>query len=300
MSCDYLKSPLKSLNDEEGAFVPDGFHRVIDAHVHVFPDKLFAAVWNWFDSYGWPVRYRMASPDLLEFLLSRGIDHVVAFQYAHKPGIASGLNTYMAELVTAFSGRVTGMATVFPGEDRMAYLLEEAFDAGLNGVKLHAHVQCFDMAGQMMDEIYACCSRHGKPLVIHAGREPKSPAYACDPHRLCAWEKTEAVINAYPDLKLCVPHMGMDEFDPYFRLVNTHDNLWLDTAMALTDYLPGNGTRVLPALRPDRIMYGSDFPNIPYAWDRELAWLSRAGLSQDNLDRILWKNAADFFAISMT
>lgn len=49
--------------------------------------------------------------------------------------------------------------------------------------------------------------------------------------------------------------------------------------------------------RADRVMYGSDFPNIPYAWDRELKKLQKAGLTADELERITYKNAIDFFAI---
>jgi predicted TIM-barrel fold metal-dependent hydrolase len=45
----------------------------------------------------------------------------------------------------------------------------------------------------------------------------------------------------------------------------------------------------------DRIMYGSDFPNIPFAWDRELRRLQAAGLSDGALERILHNNVAEFF-----
>jgi predicted TIM-barrel fold metal-dependent hydrolase len=46
-------------------------------------------------------------------------------------------------------------------------------------------------------------------------------------------------------------------------------------------------------------MYGSDFPNIPYAWDRELKELNAAGISEDALEKISYKNAADFFSIKL-
>jgi hypothetical protein len=46
-------------------------------------------------------------------------------------------------------------------------------------------------------------------------------------------------------------------------------------------------------------MYGSDFPSIPYAWDRELKWLSDSGLSWDELEWILWKSAARFFNLNL-
>jgi predicted TIM-barrel fold metal-dependent hydrolase len=45
-------------------------------------------------------------------------------------------------------------------------------------------------------------------------------------------------------------------------------------------------------------MYGSDFPNIPYAWDRELKVLDKAGISRDSMEKICGGNAAAFYNIS--
>ena len=82
----------------------------------------------------------------------------------------------------------------------------------------------------------------------------------CDPYVLCNAEKLERVIENYPKLKICVPHLGVDEFLRYKQLIEKYNNLWLDTSMALADYLPIR--EKLEDMRLDRIMYGSDFPNI--------------------------------------
>lgn len=272
---------------------------VIDAHVHVFPGTIFSAVHKWFDEHAWRIRYRMNSSQIFSFLLSRGIRHVIALQYAHKPGIADQLNRYMVEKCKAFDGRVTGMATVFPGEDQAEDILQEAFDAGLGGLKLHAHVQCFDMNSDEMHRLYGCCQRNKKPIVMHVGREPKSEAYNCDPYRICAAEKLEAILAAYPDLRFCVPHLGFDEISAYRELIERYDNLWLDTTMAITEYFPIEEEIVLKRYRPDRVMYGSDFPNIPYAWDRELKALASENLPFDTLQKITFENAVEFFNLAL-
>ncbi len=288
---------LGSLDDPEGRFIPDGLPPVVDSHVHVFPEGLFSAIWDWFDRHAWPIRYRLNSDDTLSFLLDRGIQHVVAFQYAHKPGIAEDLNGYMAGLCRAYPGRVTGMATVFPGEPDAETILKTAFEAGLSGVKLHAHVQCFDMNSPEMAVIYGICEAENRPLVMHAGREPKSPAYKCDPHLLCSAGKLESVLAAYPQLKLCVPHLGVDEFEHYRNLLEKYDTLWLDTAMAIAGYFPVSPPFRLDELRADRVMYGSDFPNIPYAWDRELKVINKNYTDPQFLGRLLAGNARAFFGI---
>jgi predicted TIM-barrel fold metal-dependent hydrolase len=283
------------IDDEEGKRIPEGLPLTVDAHVHIFPDNIFSAIWAWFDENAWPVRYRLSSSAALAYLLSRGVNHVVALQYAHKPGISRMLNRYMAEKCREFPGRVTGLAAVFPGEKNAEEILKEAFGDGLMGVKLHAHVQCFDMNAQEMDVIYDLCESERKPMVMHVGREPKSRAYRCDPYEICSAEKLENVLQNFPKLKICVPHLGFDEMVVYKNLIEKYDTLWLDTTMILADYFPLKGTVELNTYRVDRIMYGSDFPNIPYAWDREIKRLRDSGLSLENLEWILGKSAADFF-----
>jgi predicted TIM-barrel fold metal-dependent hydrolase len=291
-----LRPKLPAIDDEEGEGVPEEFSRLVDAHVHIFPGNIFSAIWAWFDENAWPIRYRMTASEALRYLLARGVCHIVALQYAHKPGISQMLNRYMAKKCREFSGSITGMAAVFPGEQNAEQILREAFDDGLKGVKLHAHVQCFDMNGKEMDVIYDLCQSEQKPIVIHAGREPKSTAYRCDPYQICSADKLERVLKNFPKLRICVPHLGFDEIPAYRKLIEKYDNLWLDTTMVLADYFPIKGAIDLSDFRADRVMYGSDFPNIPYAWDRELKWLRTSGLPKENLDWILGKCATGFFS----
>jgi len=292
-----LRSNLPQIDDEEGENVPEGLPIVVDAHVHIFPSKVFSAIWTWFDENAWPVRYRLATSQVFEYLLSRGVSHIIALQYAHKPGISRMLNRYMVEKCRDYRNNVAGMVTVFPGEKNVEEILKEGFTNGLKGVKLHAHVQCFDMNAKEMDIIYDLCESEQKPIVMHVGREPKSTAYDCDPYLICSAKKLERVLQNFPKLRICVPHLGFDEISTYKKMIEKYDNLWLDTTMVLTDYFPIEDTIELDSFRVDRIMYGSDFPNIPYAWDRELKWLKASGLPNHNLEWILKKSATSFFQL---
>ena len=286
---------MPSFNDQEGIQVPAELPPVIDAHVHIFPRGIFSAVRSWFDEHAWHIRYQLRSFEIFDFLLSRGVKHIIALQYAHKPGMSRKLNTYMVEKCKAYKNQVTGMATVFPGEDDAILILQEAFDSGLGGLKLHAHVQCFDMNAQHMHRLYECCQIYEKPVVMHVGREPKSNAYSCDPYQLCSAEKLEHVLTDFPNIKFCVPHLGFDEMLAYREMIEKYDNLWLDTTMAITDYFPMEEEADLGDYRSDRVIYGSDFPNIPYAWDRELKALKGQNISRNALEKITHKNAMEFF-----
>ncbi|MEO6572468.1 MAG: amidohydrolase family protein [Polyangiaceae bacterium] len=291
-----MQMPIAALNDDEGERVDPELPFIVDAHVHLFSDRIFDAIWRWFEQHGWRVRYQLHTPQALEFLLSRGIGQIVALHYAHKAGIARGMNAYLAE-VCRTNPRVTGLATVFPGEENAPAILEEGFALGLHGVKLHCHVQCFAVDADPLRELYETCVRHDMPLVMHAGREPKSTAYGCDPYEICGVERVDRVLREHPKLRLCVPHLGADEFEGYERLLEKYDNLWLDTTMMLADFFPRKPPNRLILCRPERIMYGTDFPNLPYAWDRELARIRNHGMNDAVLEQVLGKNARAFFRI---
>jgi predicted TIM-barrel fold metal-dependent hydrolase len=292
-----MQLPLPAIDDQEEARVDPDLPYIVDAHVHLFPDRVFEAIWSWFDKYGWPIRHKLKTPETIEFLLSRGVGHLVALHYAHAPGMARTLNRYIAD-ATKDEPRVTALATVLPGEPDAVAILEEAFAMGLKGVKLHCHVQCFSPDAPETNAIYEICAKYNKPLIMHAGREPNSKALKCDPYVLCAAERVEHVLKNHPRLRLCVPHLGADELDAYESLVERFDNLWLDTTMMLADYFVTDVPLRILEMRPDRIFYGTDFPNLPYGWDRELRRIKARGWNDATLEKVLATNARDFYGIS--
>ena len=141
-----LERPFRALNDPEGDRVPDALPPIVDAHVHLFPDHIFSSVWKWFDRYGWPVRYRLTSQEIIQ-------------------------------------------------------------------------------------------------------------------------------------------------------LIEKYENLWLDTTMALANYLPMEYFPKIAEMRTDRVMFGTDFPNLPYAWDRELRRLAGLNLADKIQAKVLGENAVEFYAI---
>lgn len=292
-----MQLPLPALNDEEGATVPRDLPPVIDAHVHVFPERIAKAIWAWFDAYGWPIRYKLLADDVITHLLTRGVQHLVLLHYAHKPGIARSMNAFVAELTRKHAGRVTGLATVHPGEPDQVEVLSDAFELGLKGVKLHCHVQAMPADDARLFPVYELCAARGLPVVIHAGREPKSDALPVDPYEICDASRVERVLRQFPSLKLSVPHLGADEFDAYAALIRRYDNLWIDTTMMLGGYFRVGDVTPYRRARSDRVLFGTDFPHLPYAWDREARAVARSGLCDADVEALLAGNARALFGI---
>ena len=65
--------------------------------------------------------------------------------------------------------------------------------------------------------------------------------------------------------------------------------------MAIAEYFEGEPGLELLRRRADRLLFGTDFPNLPYAWDRELHRVLSAQLEPAQRDAILWGNAERLF-----
>jgi predicted TIM-barrel fold metal-dependent hydrolase len=110
------------------------------------------------------------------------------------------------------------------------------------------------------------------------------------------------VLAAHPRLRLVVAHMGMPEYEEFLGLAERYPEVRLDTTMAFTDFtedfLPFP-QRALPRLADlgDRILLGTDFPNIPYPYLHQLRALERLGLGPDWLRAVCHDNAARLFGV---
>lgn len=286
--------PGPLLHDTEGPHVPDGI-RVFDAHVHLFPDRLFEAIWRWFDAHAWPVRYRLHAEQVVEFLVGHGVARFCGLAYSHRPGMSRDLNRFMTETARAHS-QIVPLGTVLPGEPDAEEIVREALGPlGLRGLKLHCHVQQIAADDPRIDPIYAASAAHGTPVLIHAGREPSFPGYPIDVKAICAAERVARVLERHPRLVLVIPHLGMDEYDDYARLTHGCDRLHLDTTMAIARYFEQRpSSDVFPGCAA-RLHYGTDFPNLPFAWDRELKRILAEIPAGPIRDAILWDNAARLF-----
>lgn len=96
--------------------------------------------------------------------------------------------------------------------------------------------------------------------------------------------------------------MGTPEFDAFLDLADAYENVRLDTTMSFTDFSE-QGAPFPVELRPrlvdlgDKILFGSDYPNIPYPYTEALDALVRLELGDDWLRGVLYENAAALFGV---
>ena len=269
---------------------------LIDAHVHLLPDRLIAAIRSWFDTHAWDIRYRQGVDESVATLLAGGVDRMVALPYAHKPGMARALNDFTRE-VAARHPAVIPCCTVYPGEDGAAQILDEALGRdGFRGVKIHCHVMRIAPDDPRMDDVWRASARYRKPVVIHCGPEPSlKGAYGIDTRTVSGAAPVSDALTRHPEAIAVVPHLGADEFEQFEALLARHANLHLDTTRVIGGYFEKGPDLEMLRRNPGRILYGTDFPNLPYQWDREWQVIRGLGLPPADEASILGGNAARLF-----
>jgi len=270
---------------------------IIDTHVHVFPQKLAEAVRHWFEGYAWKFKYQGSPEQLLQAQFDNGVAGLVLLTYAHRPGIADELNAYVASLIKRFPN-IAGLATLHPEDTNPGDIIKRAHEEwGLCGVKLHCHVQKVAPDDPVLFPTYEALLQFDGVLNIHAGREPAIEAYGLDVRAISGARRVERILKRYPELKIIVPHLGFDESERFYSLLDAYPTLYLDTTMMLADFFDVAVDREKLIQYADRILYGSDYPHIPYSMEREVRAILEMDLGEEATRKIFYENAKMLFPI---
>jgi uncharacterized protein len=287
-------------NEIPGYIESLGLPGLADIHVHFLPERMMQKVWAYFDRaeehYGrpWPIKYRMSEQARVARLREFGLKAIPALSYAHKPGMAESLNVWSRD----FSLRIPDAvhcATFYP-EPGVGEYVRAAIASGARLFKVHIEIGGFAPDDPLLDHAWEVLEETGTPIVMHAGSAPLAGPFTGPQH-------VRRLLARHPELPLVIAHMGMPEYDAFASLAMDHSRIFLDTTMVGTDFtngfapMPDSYLGRLADLR-DRVILGSDFPNIPYPYAHQLEALARLGLGDDWLRAVLWENGARLLGLT--
>ncbi|MGH3327043.1 MAG: amidohydrolase family protein [Streptomycetales bacterium] len=276
-----------------------GLSGLIDIHTHFMPANVLAKVWRYFDQgvvhvgRPWPIAYRDGEAERLTRLRDLGVRRFTSMVYPHRPGMAEWLNGWAA----GFAARTPDClhtATFFPEPSAETYV-REALTGGARICKVHVQVGGYDPRDRLLGPVWGLLADAGVPVVTHCGSGPR-------PGRFTGPGPFGQVLARHPRLTAVIAHMGLPEYPAFLDLAERYRNVHLDTTMAFTDFaeevwpFPRGELPRLVALG-DRILLGSDFPNIPYPYAHQLEALARLGLGDGWLRGVCHDNAARLFGI---
>ena len=258
---------------------------LIDFHVHLFPDRMFNAIRNAFiKDYNWDVRYKMNADECVQYLHDHDVEYIVYSNYAHKKGIAASLNRWNLDILDAHPGTFC-FGAFHPDDDDLEHVKEFLQHPRAMGIKLQLLVQKFYPHDERLFPLYEYIITRGKRLLMHTGTGPVGNEFV-------GFEHFKRALEKYPQLPVNVAHMGAYEYSEFISLLDTHEKLFLDTAYT---FFPGTeggfnlGKKVLENYS-DRIVYGSDFPNIIFPREDELNSLDSLELSESFYSKVFYEN----------
>ncbi|MBO0852888.1 MAG: amidohydrolase [Nocardia sp.] len=277
-----------------------GLSGIIDVHTHFMPERVMRKVWEYFDSAGpligrrWPIAYRVDQHARLATLREFGVRAFTSLAYPHKPEMASWLNDWTADFA-ARTPDCLHTATFYPEPDATRYV-RTAIDSGARIFKSHIQVGDYDPLDRQLSEVWDMLSQARIPVLIHCGSGPA-------PGRFTGPGPIEHLLRRFPRLRLIVAHMGMPEYREFLDIAQRYDQVYLDTTMAFTDFIEAKDPfpcdeRARLAEVGERILFGSDFPNIPYPYSHALHGLRRLELGDGWLRAVCHDNAARLFELS--
>ncbi|MBW1892268.1 MAG: amidohydrolase family protein [Deltaproteobacteria bacterium] len=260
--------------------------KIIDFHVHLFPDKLLDAIWNAFSTrYKWDVLYKLYYRDCVNFLNERNVTPVVYSNYAHKKGIAEGLNQWNMKILDEFPNLYC-FAAFHPDDDNGMEIAENILShPKVLGFKLQLLVQNFYPYDERLFPLYDLVMEKNKRILFHAGTGPIGNQYV-------GIKNFKKMLKKYPDIPANIAHMGALEYKEFMDLLNNHENLYFDTAFTFFKNadMGFNLDSSYLELNKDRILYGSDFPNLIFPREEEINTLLEMGLSDEFYQKIFFDN----------
>jgi hypothetical protein len=140
---------------------------------------------------------------LLQLMDGCGIERAVAFApFAYQiKEFNIDANAWVAGEVLRRSDRLVPFGTVDVNAADVARQVQQIFDLGMPGIKLHPAAQRFDILGDALLEVYAAAQAMGLFVVFHTGVH----AHRLRDYRLIDFDE---IAHRFPNLRFSLEHVG--------------------------------------------------------------------------------------------
>lgn len=259
---------------------------IIDCHLHYFPDALAdRAVVQLSRNAGLKAYTNGTRLDTLAKLDDNGVDKAVVLNITKRPNQEAKVNDFA---VAENCDRLIHLGSVNPYSEGIELELERLAKCGIKGIKLHPEYQEFNADDKVADTIYRKATELGLIVVFHAGFDIAYPlSNKAHPKRL------RSVLDRFPDMKVQLAHFGgmlkwraVEEY-----LVGSQASF--DISMCSKYLEPELAANIVAKHGIDKLLFGSDCPWD--SWQSMYGFVDKLNLSQDDKDKLYYKNAIRFY-----
>lgn len=262
-----------------------GVTMVIDFHTHIFPDKIAAQTIAFLSKQGNTKAYYEATYDAIQNEMTEsGIDCSVILPVATAAKQVESINK-MAERLNG-TDHIVYAGAIHPQCENVEEILDGIKAAGLIGIKIHPDYQGEYFDSPAYIKIMAEAAKRDLITVTHAGTDVGFPNDVhCTPDMvLHVLDELKGVI----DNKLVLAHMGGCDLPDEVLEKLAGKSVYFDTSFVLDRY-EDKCLEIIKKHGADKILFATDYP-----WSdckKFVEIIRNYGLSQEDTDKILYKNA---------
>lgn len=259
---------------------------IIDAHAHIFPDKIADKAAKGIGGfYDITAKYDGTLKTLMEQGGTAGVDKFLVQSVATVPEQVRSINNYISECVSLYPDKLIGFGAMHPDFEDITEETERIISLGLKGIKLHSDFQRFNLDEKRAFAIYEAAEGR-LPILFHIG-DPR-----CD---FSAPERLMRVVKRFPKLTVIAAHLaGWTMWDKGAELFE-NSGIYADCSSSLYALSPEHAAELIRKIGADKVFWGTDYPLWGAA--EELDRLRSLPLSDEEKDNILGGNAARMLRI---
>lgn len=254
---------------------------IIDAHAHIYPEKIAAKAT---DTIGIFYDIKMDMPagtaeKLVEVGKKAGISRYVVHSVATTAHQVRSINEFIkreCEAHPEFIGFITLHQDLT--EEEIKSEVDFALANGLKGIKLHPDFQKFNIDDESAERFYRAAD--GKlPILFHIGDDRYDFS---KPARLAKMAKK------YPNVNFIAAHFGGYRCWHESEIYKGLDNVYFDTCSSLPFISPERARELIDLHGADKFFFATDFP----MWDAtgELERFNKIPLTDTEREMILAGN----------
>jgi len=257
--------------------------KIVDIHAHAFDEKIaIKATENLHEYYGIKPAADGRLIHLIESSKENDIDKLVVCATATKPTQVEMINDYVSGLIEE---HIIGFGTLHPDFDDIDAEIERMIVLGLSGIKLHPIFQGFeideDKAMNMFERIGS-----NLPVLIHVGDKNSDAS---------STKRLANVMEKYPEVTFIAAHLGgYSEWEEAKECL-IGKNLYIDTSSSTRFLKPKVAKELIRLHGADKVLFGTDYPLSNHKF--EIKCLEKLKLTDEEYEKIFWKNAYDLLGI---
>ena len=217
---------------------------------------------------------------------------VVMGRYSDLYGSVS--NQDVADIVTAYPGRVIGIGSVDPSNRKNAIKqIDEALALGLKGINLEPGAYPVPMYAddRRLYPIYAYCEDKGIPVVVMAGGGAGPDLSYTFPVHI------DRVAGDFPGLRIAISHGGWPWVQEILHVAFRRPNVYVSPDQYLCN-MAGTDDYVKAAngFLSERFLYASSYPFVSVKQYAD--WFRHLPIKPELMERLMYRNAAEFLGLT--